>query len=235
MTPEIIVALDYNKLSEIESIVENLGNAINSYKVGLEAFISNGKKVLEYLKRQNKKIFLDLKLHDIPNTVKKAALAASQYNINILSLHIQGGFDMISATQTFLNSNLQKDKRPLLIGITALTSLDDKYIRDFKLNFDNIEEYTLHLANIGKKSGLDGVVCSVGEVKAIKNLCGNNFKVICPGIRLDRTNVNDQKRVYTPSDAKKCGADYIVVGRAITDSVEPLNVVERIMGEIKDE
>jgi orotidine-5'-phosphate decarboxylase len=231
--PEIIVALDYSKFSEIKSIVENLGNAINFYKVGLEAFISIGKEALEYLKVKNKKIFLDLKLHDIPNTVKKAALAASYYNVEILSLHIQGGVEMISDTQAHISSSLRIDNRPLLIGITALTSLDDKYINDFKINFNCIENYALHLANIGKHAGLNGVVCSVGEVKAVKKLCGNDFKVVCPGIRLDKTNVNDQKRVYTPLYAKQNGADYIVIGRAITENREPLKIVESITEELK--
>lgn len=237
MVPEIIIALDYNNFSEIKSIVDNLGKLVTFYKIGLEAFVSIGKESLEYLIKQNKRIFLDLKLHDIPNTVKKAAVAAMQtYKIDLLSIHIQGGMEMISETKKAINSIfLSVHNKPLLIGITVLTSLDDKYLKENKIDFKNIQEYALHLANIGKNAGLDGVVCSVGEASSIKKLCGNSFKVICPGIRLDRNNLNDQKRVYTPLDAKLAGADYIVIGRAVTESKEPIVVVKKIIDELKNE
>ena len=237
MVPEIIIALDYNNFSEIKSIVDNLGKFVTFYKVGLEAFISIGKESLEYLKKQNKRIFLDLKLHDIPNTVKKAAVAAIEnYKIDLLSIHIQGGIEMICETKKAINSIFSPvNNKPLLIGITVLTSLDDKYLKVNKIDFKNIQEYALHLANVGKNAGLDGVVCSVGEALSIKKLCGNSFKVVCPGIRFDKNKVDDQKRVYTPLDAKLSGADFIVIGRAVTESKEPINVVKKIIGELKHE
>ena len=237
MKPEIIIALDYSKISGIKNIVNSLGDAINFYKIGLEAFISVGKESLEFLKSLNKKIFLDLKLHDIPNTVKKASLAAAKiYGIDILSLHIQGGVEMISETKKNLtNACLDKSKTPLLFGITILTSLDDLYLKNFRINCKNIQGYVVHLATIGKNAGLDGVVCSVGEASFVKQLCGSTFKIICPGIRLDRSRTNDQKRVYTPIDAKLAGADYIVMGRSITESLDPKETIEKIIGDLKDE
>jgi len=136
MVPEIIIALDYNNFSEIKSIVDNLGKLVTFYKIGLEAFVSIGKESLEYLIKQNKRIFLDLKLHDIPNTVKKAAVAAMQtYKIDLLSIHIQGGIEMISETKKAINSIfLSVHNKPLLIGITVLTSLDDKYLKENKID-----------------------------------------------------------------------------------------------------
>ena len=237
MKPEIIVALDYSRINEVKDIVNSLGDAITFYKIGLEAFISIGKESLEFLKSQNKKIFLDLKLHDIPNTVKKASLRAAEiYDIDILSLHIQGGTEMILETKKLLqNTELNNGKIPLLFGITVLTSLDDLYLRDFNINCERIQDYVVHLANIGKNAGLDGVVCSVGEAIFVKQSCGSAFKVICPGIRLDGSKADDQKRVYTPIDAKSAGADYIVMGRSITESLDPKGVVEKIRGDLTDE
>ena len=237
MVPEIIIALDYNNFSEIKSIVDNLGKFVTFYKVGLEAFVSIGRETLEYLEKEHKRIFLDLKFHDIPNTVKKAAVAAIEnYKIDLLSIHIQGGIEMISETKKAIDSIFSPiDNKPLLIGITVLTSLDDKYLKVNKIDFKNVQEYALHLANAGKNAGLDGVVCSVGEALLIKKLCGNSFKVICPGIRLEKDKVNDQKRVYTPLDAKLAGADFIVIGRAVTESKDPINVVKNIIGELKNE
>jgi orotidine-5'-phosphate decarboxylase len=237
MTPEIIIALDYNNFSDIRRIVTLLGNTIDYYKVGLEAFISCGEIALEYLNKRNKNIFLDLKLHDIPNTVKKAAVAASiNYKIDILSLHIQGGKEMIYETRKSLDSNTSIIKnKPLLFGITALTSLDENYLLDNHLNYKCIKDYVLHLASYGYSAGLDGVVCSVGEAKEVKQKCGDNFKVLCPGIRLETMSHNDQKRVYTPMDAKLAGADYIVIGRAVTEAKDPLKTIEEIIGGMGDE
>jgi orotidine-5'-phosphate decarboxylase len=236
MKPEIIVALDFNNLEKVQLLVSEVGDLVDFYKVGLEAFISIGPCVLEYLKNMGKKIFLDLKLHDIPNTVKKAAMAAEGYNVDIISLHIQGGTQMIADAASSLKGNISINRaKPMLVGITVLTSLNEAYLKEYKISTHSVEDYALHLAQIGKLSGLDGVVCSAFEVERIKKCLGASFVTICPGIRMPDDLVSDQKRVATPILAKNAGADYIVVGRPITDAVDKqiaaMKILEALNGQ----
>ncbi|KAA0258038.1 orotidine-5'-phosphate decarboxylase [Deferribacter autotrophicus] len=218
MKPEIIVALDFADFEQAKSIINKLEDEITYYKVGLEAFVSIGNSIIDYLKNKNKKVFLDLKFHDIPNTVKKASIAAAKLNIDMFNIHIQGGKKMISETVSAVK---EINSSVIILGVTLLTSLDKNYFNEFNIKFNNETEYVLHLAKIGKLAGLDGVVSSAKETPIIKNQLGDDFLTVTPGIRLASNDINDQKRVVTPKDAKNMGTDYIVVGRPITQADDP--------------
>ncbi len=234
MKPGIIVALDFKDFDSARNIVEKLDNNIDYYKVGLEAFVSFGKELIDLLKSKNKKIFLDLKFHDIPNTVSAAALASLKYGVDIINLHIQGGIEMMKTTVNAINEKCEKEniKKPLIIGVTLLTSLDTDYFNEYNINFDDTLEYVLHLAELAANCGLDGVVSSAKETKAVKDKLGKDFITITPGIRPAFAVANDQKRVVTPKDAKKLGTDFMVIGRPITQSENPVDVVKLIKEEL---
>ena len=235
MKPEIIVALDFDNAESAKKIVEMTGDAVSWYKVGLELFVSDGRTIIEYLKKQNKKIFLDLKFHDIPNTVVSAVLASLNYETDMVNMHTQGGTEMMHAVkEKVLNHCAQKNiKKPLLIGVTLLTSLDDTYLNYMKLGFKSSRDYVIHLATLAKQSGLDGVVSSAAETPFIKEALGKEFFTITPGIRPADVSVDDQKRVVTPKDAKNMGTDYIVVGRPITQAKDPYQAALNILEEMK--
>ena len=234
MKPEIIVALDFKDFDSAKNIVEKLGNNIDYYKVGLEAFVSFGVELIDFLKSKNKKIFLDLKFHDIPNTVSAAASASLKYGVDIINLHIQGGTEMMKATVNAVKEKCEKEniKKPLIIGVTLLTSLDTNYFKEYNINFDDTLEYVLHLAETAASCGLDGVVSSAKETKVIKDKLGKNFITVTPGIRPAFAVVNDQKRVVTPKDAKKLGTDFMVIGRPITQAENPVDAVKLIKEEL---
>lgn len=235
MKPEIIVALDFDNAESAKKIVEMTGDAVSWYKVGLELFVSDGRTVIEYLKGKNKKIFLDLKFHDIPNTVVSAVLASLNYETDMVNMHTQGGLEMMKSVSDKVQNHCEKKniKKPLLIGVTLLTSLDDAYLNYMKLGFGTSREYVMHLASMARQSGLDGVVSSAAETPFIKQSLGSSFLTITPGIRPAEVSVDDQKRVVTPQDAKKMGTDYIVVGRPITQAKDPYQAALNILEEMK--
>lgn len=227
MTEKIIVALDFKTHQEAEQMILSLGDSILYYKVGLELFLNTGGSILQILEKQNKKIFLDLKFHDIPNTTAAASrFAASLPAVNMFNIHASGGTKMIQ------DSVAAKRPNQSLIAVTALTSLNDKDIQETFQSSLNIEEFTLNLALQSKKAGADGVVCSALEAHTIKSHCGDNFITVCPGIRLNDSPGDDQKRVLTPSEAIKNGADYLVIGRPITGAKNPKETALRIISEI---
>lgn len=225
----IIVALDVSTREEALKIVKELEGFVDFYKVGSELFINEGPRILKELKKLDKRIFLDLKLHDIPNTVYKATRAILNYDIDMLTVHILGGVSMLkraveAVRECSLNNEGIKTK---LIGVTALTSLDEEDFKDLGINL-SVADFVKRLSLLAKKVGVDGVVASAREVKAIKELCGNNFLVITPGIRTSLIEKNDQKRIVTAQDAFSLGADYIVVGRAITSSLKPMEAFRKL-------
>lgn len=176
------------------------------------------------LNRKTKKIFLDLKFHDIPNTVTSAVFASLKYETDMVNMHTQGGPEMMSGVVGQIDEYCDKHNvsRPLLIGVTLLTSLDENYLNLMKLGFDSSRDYVLHLAEIAKKkSGLNGVVSSAQETPFIKKSIGNDFITVTPGIRPAAASVDDQKRVVTPKDAKDMGTDFIVIGRPVTKAEDP--------------
>jgi len=234
MKPEIIVALDFDNIDAAKKIVESASDAVSWYKVGLELFVADGQRVIEYLKSKDKKIFLDLKFHDIPNTVTSAVFASLKYETDMVNMHTQGGPEMMGNVVEQIDEYCHKHSvsRPLLIGVTLLTSLDENYLKLMKLGFETSRDYVLHLADIAKKSGLNGVVSSAQETPFIKKAIGNDFITVTPGIRPAAASVDDQKRVVTPKDAKDMGTDFIVIGRPVTKAQDPKKAAMDIRGEM---
>ena len=228
----LIVSLDVPSVEESLIILEELGYLVNFYKVGLELFTRGGPRIVEILKEREKKVFLDLKLHDIPNTVAGAVNAAIDMEVDILTLHALGGFEMMEAAQKAVwNKRLEK---PVILGVTILTSLDEAFLGDVLGIEKTLNDEILDLASIAKSAGLGGVVASPEEVSLIKESCGEDFIVATPGIRPGETEKNDQKRFATPFDAIVNGSDYLVVGRPIVKAENMHKAAELIIKEIKD-
>ena len=223
----LIVALDFKTAKEAEQMVLTLGEHVSFYKVGLELFLNTGGSILEFLASQNKRIFLDLKFHDIPNTTAAAArFAASLDSVSMFNLHASGGTQMIK------DSMAVKRADQILLAVTVLTSLDDG---DITANFQSpltASELALNLAKNSKLAGANGVVCSALEAQTIKKHCGEDFITVCPGIRFNDSQVGDQKRVLGPKEAIQNGADYLVIGRPITADPSPKDAALRMLEEI---
>ena len=235
MSPKVIVALDYGEMKPVKEIVKKIGSAADWYKVGLELFVSCGPEALDFLRSEGKKIFLDLKFHDIPNTVSGALLSSLQYGVDMVNVHAQGGVEMMKTSALALREESAKRgvTPPLVIAVTLLTSLDEAYLIKNKLGFAGAEDYVLHLAETVKEAGLDGVVSSARETSVIKSVLGKDFITVTPGIRPADSSTDDQKRVVTPLDAKKLGTDFIVVGRPITKAADPFLAASRIKEEMR--
>ena len=228
----LIVSLDVPSIDEEVIIVEELGDSANFYKVGLELFTRGGPKVVEMLKKKEKKVFLDLKLHDIPNTVSGAVNSATAMSVDMLTLHTLGGFEMMEAAQkTVWNQGFEK---PIILGVTILTSLDEAFLKDVLGIEKSLNDEVLDLASIAKSAGLGGVVASAEEVSSIKSLCGKDFTVVTPGIRPRGTEAGDQKRFTTPFEAITNGSDYLVVGRPIIKAEDMHSAIENIIKEIEN-
>ena len=223
----LIVALDFQTAKEAEQMVLTLGEHVSFYKVGLELFLNTGGSILEFLASQNKRIFLDLKFHDIPNTTAAAArFAASLDSVSMFNLHASGGTQMIK------DSMAVKRADQILLAVTVLTSLDDG---DITANFQSpltASELALNLAKNSKLAGANGVVCSALEAQTIKKHCGEDFITVCPGIRFNDSQVGDQKRVLGPKEAIQNGADYLVIGRPITADPSPKDAALRMLEQI---
>lgn len=226
----IILALDVNSLTKAQSILSDLKSRIGGVKLGMEFFNSFGPDGVREISKLGIPIFLDLKLHDIPITVYKTIKTLMELDIAIINVHSSGGRDMLEAAAKARSEF--KDKSTKLIAVTVLTSLDDNDIEEIGYK-DNSEDLVLRLASLAKDSGLDGVVCSAKEISLIKSKLGKNFILVVPGIRLEKDNKNDQKRVMSPKKAINAGADLLVIGRPITDSKDPLKTIDNILENIK--
>ncbi|MFQ5746740.1 MAG: orotidine-5'-phosphate decarboxylase [Gemmatimonadota bacterium] len=213
-TPEIIVALDVPTEAEARSLVDRLPSDA-WLKVGLELFTAAGPSAVERLTSAGRHVFLDLKLHDIPNTVAGAVRAAAGLGVRLLTVHAAGGEAMLAAAASAAESGLR------LLGITILTSLDDAGLSSVMGPDASVEEAVGRLAGLARESGLDGVVASVAECRAIKLSCGEGFLVATPGIRAEGGDAHDQRRTSTPSVAKAAGADFLIVGRMVTGAPDP--------------
>ncbi|EHR35023.1 orotidine 5'-phosphate decarboxylase [Helcococcus kunzii ATCC 51366] len=222
-----IVALDFTNEEEALYFLDQFDKPIN-VKVGMELFYSAGPQIIEKIKEKGHSIFLDLKLHDIPNTVKSAMRNLAKLDVDIVNLHCAGGKEMMKAAIEGLEEGKIGDKRPLCIGVTQLTSTSKEIMNNDLLIEGEVIDAVLHYAKNAKDSGLDGVVCSVLESKRIHEICGDEFLTVTPGIRFSSDSKDDQKRVATPSIAKEEGSSYIVVGRSITKSQDPYNTYYEI-------
>jgi orotidine-5'-phosphate decarboxylase len=234
MKTGLIIALDLPCAADAMALARRIGGAGGFYKIGLELFIAGGGTVIPALKDMGKKIFLDLKLHDIPNTVRGAVLSSLRYGADIIDVHIQGGREMLSAAaETCREYSAENGTVSKIIGVTLLTSLSQDYLAAYGIS-GAPQEYVLKLAKFAQDAGLDGVVSSAGENRGIKDLCGASFITVTPGMRFASGSLDDQKRAVTPYDAVKAGADYIVVGRPITRAEDPLKAAELFQNALEE-
>lgn len=227
-----IVALDFSSKEEVVTFLDAFDEPI-FVKIGMELTYACGFEIVETVKAMGHNIFLDLKLHDIPNTVKGGMKNLAKLGVDIVNLHCAGGSVMMKAAIEGLEEGAVNGKRPLCIGVTQLTSTSKEMMNDELMIPGDVLDAVLHYAKNAKDAGLDGVVCSVHEAAAIHKLCGEDFLTVTPGIRLSTDSVDDQKRVATPEYAKKQGCDYIVVGRSITNSENPKQTYINIEGMMK--
>ncbi len=224
---KVYIALDFPTWEATESFL--ISHQLNGVpvKIGMELFYREGISMVERLKQNGHDIFLDLKLFDIPTTVMKTMRNLAKLEVDMVNVHALGGEEMIKRAKEALSENSVTK----LIAVTILTSMDDDIVnRQLRLT-GSLEQNVIHLANLAQKSGADGVVCSVQEVPNIKKYCGNEFLTVTPGIRLIDSNHDDQKRVATPYDARKIGADNIVVGRSITLAKQPYEAYKKVLEE----
>lgn len=224
----IIVPLDVPSLEDAIALVEQLPD-VTFWKVGLELFVSTGPEILKILKERNKRIFLDLKFHDIPNTVMGACRSASQYGVDLLTLHATAGRSALKLAADALN---QSESPTKLLAITLLTSLISRDLAfDLKVPLE-LPDYVLQMSLLAKESGIHGAVCSPQEVSQLREACGSDYLLVCPGVRPLWANSGDQRRVMTPAEAIAAGADYLVIGRPITAASSPIEAWEKICQEI---
>jgi orotidine-5'-phosphate decarboxylase len=228
-TPRIIVALDFANPIAALALADRLDPRQCALKVGKEMFVVAGPEPVRWLIERGFNVFLDLKFHDIPNTVASACAAATRLGVWMLNVHASGGTAMLRAARESVDRTARDmgRKPPLLIAVTVLTSLTDADLREIGYAERAADEVT-RLARLTKACGLDGVVCSAHEAAALRTACGNDFKLITPGIRLTDAAKDDQARVVTPEDAVHRGADYLVIGRPITQAADPLATLTAI-------
>ncbi|MCK5849748.1 MAG: orotidine-5'-phosphate decarboxylase [Kiritimatiellae bacterium] len=224
---ELIIAADVSTPEELGEICRVLPDEIVWYKVGLELFTSVGLEAISILKKENKKIFLDLKLHDIPRTVARAVKAAASQGVDMLTVHASGGRAMLEAAA----ESVTGDTAPLIVAVTALTSLDENDLKDVGV-LRGMKEHTMALGALAVSSGIDGLVCSPRELTSFRDQLGNDPVLVAPGVRPTGAAVGDQKRVATPSSAVKDGASFLVVGRPIMQSDNPFESARSILAEI---
>lgn len=231
---KLIVAIDTDDFDKAKELIDKLDDSVDIFKVGLEQYVSTRGKTIDYLKEKGKKIFLDLKFHDIPNTMKSAVKAAVRDNVWLMTIHVSDMEGMRQCAQIAKEEAKRLNiQRPLIVGVTVLTSLSNEDLQDIGCNMTT-EELAIKRAKLAKEAGIDGVVCSAKEVDEIVKECGEDFVTVCPGIRPETSEVGDQKRVVTPADAIKKGAHYLVVGRPITKSEDPKKSALDIVREIEN-
>lgn len=228
----LVVALDVDGIDAARDLVDRIGDQVLWYKVGLELYSAGGPDVVRMLKGQGKRVFADLKLYDIPNTVSRAALRLANLGADIIDLHIQAGWDAITKTVSLLDSECAAAARPDLIGITVLTSATKLDEDDQPLTAEAMAVEAVRRADLGRRAGLSGVVAPTPAVAGIREKCGPDFKLLVPGIRPQGSAIGDQKWVATPASAVAAGARWIVVGRPINLADDPAGVAEKILEEM---
>lgn len=232
MGKDVIVACDFSGREEVISFLEKFSGRKPFVKIGMELFYAEGPDIVREIKARGHKIFLDLKLHDIPNTVKKSMAVLSRLDVDMTNLHASGTKAMMQAA---LEGITRPDgTRPLLIAVTQLTSTSQERMKEDLLINEPIDKVVMHYAQNAADSGLDGVVCSPLEAGKVHDLCGRHFLTVTPGVRFADGETGDQVRVMTPAQAKDIGSDYIVVGRPITAAADPVAAYERCIAEFVD-
>ena len=232
MGKDVIIACDFASKEATLNFLDKFTDVKPFVKIGMELFYAEGPDIVREIKARGHKIFLDLKLHDIPNTVKKSMAVLSRLDVDMTNLHAAGTITMM---QGALEGLTRPDgTRPLLIAVTQLTSTDQERMENDLLIKEPIDKVVMHYANNAKIAGLDGVVCSPLEAGKVHDTCGKNFLTVTPGVRFADGDIGDQKRVMTPAEAKKIGSDYIVVGRPITAAEDPVAAYKRCVAEFVD-
>ncbi|MBR2406504.1 MAG: orotidine-5'-phosphate decarboxylase [Clostridia bacterium] len=229
MGKDVIIACDFASAEQVFTFLDKFTGKKPFVKIGMELFYAEGPQIVREIKRRGHKIFLDLKLHDIPNTVKKSMAVLSNLDVDMTNLHAAGTVSMMEAAIEGLTR--PDGTRPLLIAVTQLTSTDQERMESDLLIHEPIDKVVMHYASCAKKAGLDGVVCSPLEAGKVHDTCGAGFLTVTPGVRFADGDVGDQKRVMTPAQAKEIGSDYIVVGRPITAAEDPVAAYERCVRE----
>ena len=232
MGKDVIVACDFASAEQTFAFLDKFTGRKPFVKIGMELYYAEGPQIVREIKARGHKIFLDLKLHDIPNTVKKAMAVLRNLDVDICNLHAAGTKNMMEAALEGLTR--EDGTRPLLIAVTQLTSTDQQSMEEDLLIEKPIDQVVMHYAKCAKEAGLDGIVCSPLEAGKVHDICGKNFLTITPGVRFADGDVGDQKRVMTPAQAKEIGSDYIVVGRPITAAADPVAAYERCVAEFCD-
>jgi orotidine-5'-phosphate decarboxylase len=230
---KIIFALDVERFHEAQHWVTLLKDRVGIFKVGKQLFTHSGPKVIDMINQKGQKVFLDLKYHDIPNTVAKAGEEATKHRAAIFNLHALGGFEMmkktVEASRTVAKSLAVP--KPIILAVTILTSMDEETMKEVGVQGPIVEEVG-RLASLAQKAGIDGVVASPQEIGMIRQRCGKNFLIVTPGIRHPSDKQDDQKRTLTPREAIDAGADYLVIGRPIREAKDPLEAVQKIIEDI---
>lgn len=232
MGKDVIIACDFDSAEKTFAFLDKFTGRKPFVKIGMELYYAEGPSIVREIKRRGHKIFLDLKLHDIPNTVKKSMAVLSRLDVDMTNLHAGGTIRMMEAALEGLTRS--DGKRPLLIAVTQLTSTDEESMKRDLLIDHPIADVVMHYAENAKKAGLDGVVCSPLEAGKVHGACGEKFLTVTPGVRFADGDIGDQKRVMTPAEAKRIGSDYIVVGRPITAAEDPVAAYERCIAEFVD-
>ena len=226
----VITALDYENMEDVKKLVTLLGDEIEYYKAGLQIFLNTGGEIVDYLHSLNKKIFLDLKFHDINNTTKMACEFAAKKGVFLFNIHASCGMETMSEISTMLKAT---DSSSLCIAVTVLTSMTEKNMQETFMTNAGLNDMVMSMAEMTSRSGLHGVVCSAQEAAKVKEICGKNFVTVCPGVRPAWSVSDDQKRIMTPAEAVKNGADYLVIGRPITKADDPKKAAMKVLEEIE--
>ncbi|NLV33545.1 MAG: orotidine-5'-phosphate decarboxylase [Clostridiaceae bacterium] len=229
MKKDVIIACDFPSKNDVMDFLDLFGKEKPFVKIGMELFYAEGPDIVRQIKKKGHKIFLDLKLHDIPNTVERAMRSLSLLDVDMVNLHTSGTVKMMQAALKGLTR--EDGTRPLLIGVTQLTSINDQELSEELMINGTMDEVVINYAKLALTAGIDGVVCSPLEAEKVKNACGASFIAVTPGIRFKDSKKDDQARITTPYDASKMGCDYIVVGRPITQADDPVAAYRRCVHE----
>jgi orotidine-5'-phosphate decarboxylase len=231
MKERVCLALDVSTRKEAMDLVRPLHDLTGTFKVGMQLFTAEGPSLVREIIEAGGKVFLDLKFHDIPNTVKSAVVEAARLGVSMMTIHTAGGAAMMQAVASELSHQFS-GPRPIVVGVTVLTSLDETALEEIGVT-SGMDAQVLRMAKLAESSGLDGVVCSPREIQMIRGAVGRDFKIVTPGIRSPGQSADDQQRTATAREAIASGADYIVVGRAVTNAVNPRSTLEALLKDLR--
>lgn len=229
---KIIFALDVNEFSDVEKWATLLAPHVGMFKIGKQLYTACGPAAVRMIQKCGGEVFLDLKFHDIPNTVAMATLEGARLGAKLVNLHALGGYEMMARTMETLDREFKGGERSKVLAVTILTSSTEETLREVGIDHP-VQDMVVRLAKLAKKAGIDGVVASPQEVPLIRDACGEGFLIVTPGVRPSFAEANDQKRIMTPGEAVRAGADYLVIGRPISAASDPVEAAEKIVEEIQ--